>query len=287
MKIGVVFPQIEMPADPGAIKTYAQTAEGLGFDYLLAYDHVLGANPERPDKLVGPYTCEDSFHEPFVLFGYLAALTERLELVTGIIILPQRQTALVAKQTAQVDVLSNGRLRLGFGVGWNHVEYEALNQNFKTRGKRYDEQIPLLRELWTNPLVTFKGEYHTISDAGLNPMPVQQPIPIWFGGRADAALRRAARLGDGWMPAFMPAEQATSYVDKLQGFLAEAGKSLDDFGIDPWITIASYDSPDDWAKQAEAWKALGATHIAINTMNAGFSSVDEHLAAIQQFKEIV
>ncbi|HEX9921222.1 MAG TPA: LLM class F420-dependent oxidoreductase, partial [Anaerolineae bacterium] len=195
MKLGVVFPQTEIGHDPAMIKDYVQTAEGLGYAYLLAYDHVLGANPDRPGGWQGPYTYRDSFHEPLVLYGYLAGLTQTIEFVSGILILPQRQTVLVAKQAAQVDLLSGGCLRLGVGIGWNAVEFEALGQDFHTRGKRIEEQVTLLRELWTKPLVTFEGAGHTISAAGLNPLPVQRPIPIWFGGMADVVLRRTARLG--------------------------------------------------------------------------------------------
>ena len=201
MKYGVVFPQTEYGNDPQAIKDYAQTAEGLGYDYLLVYDHVLGAHPDRLPGLTGPYTNAHPFHEPMVLFGFLAAVTTNLELVTGILILPQRQTALVAKQTAAVDVLSGGRLRLGIGIGWNYVEYDALGKNFRTRGRQVEEQIEVLRKLWTQPLVTHRTDDHNIDNAGILPLPVQRPIPIWFGGVAEPVLKRAARLGDGWMPA--------------------------------------------------------------------------------------
>src|SRR5664279_1385930 len=199
MQIGVVFPQTEIGNDPAAIRDYAQTAEGLGFSHVLAYDHVLGANPQRPGGWSGPYTYLTPFHEVFVLFGYLAAVTQKLGLAAGVIILPQRQTALVAKQAASLDVLSGGRLRLGVGLGWNEVEYTSLNENFHNRGQRIEEQVQLMRRLWTEPLVDFKGKWHTIPDAGLNPRPVQRPIPIGFGGTAEVALRRLARLGDGWI----------------------------------------------------------------------------------------
>src|SRR5215211_2683125 len=197
MRFGVVFPQTEIGADPAAVKEYAQTADELGYTHLLVYDHVLGADTtiaERRDWR-GPYTTEHLFHEPFVLFGYLAGLTQRLELVTGILILPQRQTALVAKQAAEVDVLSGGRLRLGVGVGWNAVEYEGLNENFLNRGARSEEQIAVMRALWSDTAITFKGRWHTIDDAGINPLPVQRPIPVWIGGMAESALRRAGQLG--------------------------------------------------------------------------------------------
>ncbi len=287
MKLGVVFPQTESGHDPAFIKDYAQTAEGLGYDYLLVYDHVLGANPDRPSGWQGPYTHTDTFHEPFVLFGYLAGITQRLELVTGILILPQRQTALVAKQAAQVDLFSRGRLRLGVGIGWNKVEYQALNESFSNRGKRMTEQITLLRQLWGDDLITFEGKYHTIPDAGLNPLPVQRPIPIWFGGSADAALRRMAQLGDGWLPAGrQPDDETKTILAKIQEYLAEAGRDPQTFGLDPWITIAGL-AEDDWAKQAELWRDLGATHIAVNSMKAGLSSPQKHIEVIRRFKVLV
>lgn len=286
MKLGVVFPQTEFPSDPILIRDYAQTAEGLGYDYFLVYDHVLGANPDRPGGWQGPYTHTDSFQEPFVLFGYLAGLTQTIEFVTGILILPQRQTVLVAKQAAQVDVLSGGRLRLGIGVGWNAVEYEALNEDFGNRGRRSEEQIELLQRLWTEELVTFNGKYHTVSDAGLNPMPVQRPIPVWFGGYADATFQRMARLGAGWFPASTPLERAKPMIEKIRGYLADAGRDPAAFGIDPWLSVANR-SRDSWASLAAQWQAAGATHLAVNTMRAGFTSVDEHLAVLRAFKETV
>jgi len=200
LKIGVVYPQTEYGSDPGAIKEYAQTVETLGFTHIVAYDHVLGVNPDRPGGWKGPYTYQSTFQEPFILFSFMAGFTRRIQFTTSIIILPQRQTALVAKQAANLDVLSGGRLRLGVGLGWNQVEYEALNQDFHTRGRRIEEQVTVMRALWTQPLVTFKGRWHDIPDAGLNPLPIQRPIPVWFGGQADPVLQRTARMGDGWMP---------------------------------------------------------------------------------------
>ena len=287
MQRGVVFPQIEIGNDPHAIKDYAQAVEGLGYDYLLVYDHVLGAHPDREPRLTGPYTHEHPFHEPMVLFGFLAAVTRRLQLTTGIIILPQRQTALVAKQAAEVDVLSGGRLRLGIGLGWNYVEYEALGENFKNRGRRVEEQVEVLRKLWTQPLVNFKGAYHVINNAGLNPMPVQRPIPIWFGGSTEPALRRAARLGDGWMPAGRkPDETARDLVAQLEKYLQEAGRDRRNFGIDPWISVAGVPK-DEWRKSVEAWQSLGANHIAVDTMRAGFATPQAHIDAIRSFRDLV
>jgi probable F420-dependent oxidoreductase len=284
MRYGAVFPQIEMPADPVAIRDYAQAVEGMGFDYLLAYDHVLGANPERPGGWRGPYTHANPFHEVFVLFAYLAGLTQRIEFATGILILPQRQTALVAKQAAQVDVLSGGRLRLGVGIGWNKVEYDALGEDFRTRGRRSEEQVRLLRELWTKPLVTFKGEFDSVDDAGLNPMPVQQPIPIWFGGGADTVLRRMAKLGDGWMPNTMLLDRARTLVDALRGYLAENGRDPAAFGIDVRINI-SRQPESEWGEFVAAWRDMGATHIGLSTMGMGFTGVVEHLDALRRFKD--
>jgi probable F420-dependent oxidoreductase len=287
MKYGVVFPQTEFGNDPQAIKEYAQTAEGLGYDYLLVYDHVLGAHPDREPKLTGPYTNAHPFHEPMVLFGFLAAVTTRLELVTGILILPQRQTALVAKQTAEVDVLSGGRLRLGIGIGWNYVEYEALNEDFHTRGRRAEEQIEVLRQLWSQPLVTHTSAHHTISNAGLNPLPIQRPIPIWFGGVAEPVLKRAARLGDGWMPAGRPPDDRVKpYIERLHGYLEEAGRDRARFGIDPWISIQGLEK-DEWHRRVEAWRDLGASHVAVDTMRAGFTSPSAHIAAIRSFREVL
>ena len=204
MKLGVVFPQIEMGADPGAVRAYGQAVEQIGYHHILAYEHVVGANTASRPGWRGPYDIDSVFHEPFVLFGFLAGLTERIEFATGIVILPQRQTVLVAKQAAALDVLSGGRLRLGIGIGWNAVEYEALGTDFHNRGRRCEEQVALLRALWTERAVTFDGKWHRVTDAGIEPLPVQRPIPLWFGGGEERVLRRIARLADGWMPQFQP-----------------------------------------------------------------------------------
>lgn len=286
MKLGVVFPQTEIGHDPAIIKDYVQTAEGLGYAYLLTYDHVLGANPDRPGGWQGPYTYRDSFHEPLVLYGYLAGLTQTIEFVSGILILPQRQTVLVAKQAAQVDLLSGGRLRLGVGIGWNPVEYEALGQDFHTRGKRIEEQVTLLRELWTKPLVTFEGANHVISAAGLNPLPVQRPIPIWFGGMADAVLRRTARLGDGWFPNRPLNDEIKTKLADLRRYLEEGGRNPDDFGIDARLNMGDYPETE-LAHQVEQWRGLGTTHLAVNTMRANLASPQAHIEAIRKFKAIV
>jgi probable F420-dependent oxidoreductase len=283
VKLGVVFPQTEIGPDPGAVRDYVQTVEGLGYDYLMIYDHVLGANPDRPGGWRGPYTHENLFHEVLVVFGYMAAITERLELATGVLILPQRQTALVAKQTAEVDVLSGGRLRLGVGIGWNEVEYVALNEDFHNRGRRIEEQVKLLRELWTKPLVKFEGDHHTIPDAGILPMPVQRPIPIWFGGGADAVLRRLARLGDGWMPNSMPYEKLRASLENLHDYLEQAGRKPKQFGVDVRISI-SKTPQTEWVAEANRLRKLGVTHLCIDTMRNGFTSLDQHLDVLRRFK---
>ena len=284
MHIGLVYPQTEYPADPAAVRDYAQTAEALGFSHILAYDHVLGANPDRPGGWTGPYTYQTPFMEPFVLFSHMAAVTTHLGFATGILILPQRETALVAKQAATLDVLCGGRLRLGIGTGWNEVEYVALGQDFHTRGRRQEEQIEVLRALWTQELVTFKGRWHDIPDAGLNPLPVQRPIPLWFGGHADVVLRRLARLGDGWMPGFRTAAAAAETLATLDGYLAAAGRSRADIGLEPRLHWGDGDL-DALGRTLAGWRAVGATHVSLNTMGAGFDTASGHLAAIRSFAD--
>lgn len=287
MRIGAVFPQTEIGSDPGVIREYVTAVEEMGFDHLVIYDHVVGASvAHRPDWR-GPYTSETLFHEPFVLFGYLAALTTRLELVTGVIILPQRQTVLVAKQAAEVDVLSGGRMRLGVGIGWNEVEYEALGEDFHTRGRRLEEQVEVLRALWTQPVVTYTGKWHTITEAGLNPLPVQRPIPIWFGGVADVAMRRIARMGDGWMPQMPPNERARELVEQLRADIRAAGRSEDAVGIEARLGLGQIRDEAGWTDFARGWRELGATHLDLNTMGSGFTDIGQHLDALRSAKAVV
>jgi probable F420-dependent oxidoreductase len=286
MHIGVTFPQTEIGNDPAAIRDYAQTAEGLGFSHVLVYDHVLGANPDRPGGWSGPYTYQTPFHEVFVLLSYLAGITRTLGLTTGVVILPQRQTALVAKQAASLDVLSDGRLRLGVGLGWNEVEYAALNENFHDRGKRIEEQVTLMRRLWTEPLVDFKGTWHSIPDAGLNPLPVQQPIPVWFGGGAEAALRRIARLADGWINLGRAASDVRPALAQLDHFLEEAGRSRREFGLEARLAYGQGD-PKSWETAVRAWQDEGATHISFNTMGCGFKTPQDHIQAIRKIAKVV
>lgn len=294
MKFGVIYPQTEIGHEPAIVREYAITAERLGYSHITAYEHVLGANPERPGGWSGPYTYLNEFIEPFVLFSFMAAVTSTIELTTGILILPQRQTVLVAKQAACLDVLSGSRLRLGIGIGWNSVEYTALEQNFHNRGKRIEEQVEVLQQLWNQPLVDIRGKWHDIPDAGINPLPVRKNIPIWFGGHADPVLKRAARLGNGWMPNYRDADAAREAIDKLDGYLAELGRIrgnariTDDqrFGLEARIPYGDGD-PNTWLNLVQGWRDVGATHISFNTMGAGFQSAQEHINGIKRFAETI
>jgi probable F420-dependent oxidoreductase len=285
MRIGVVFPQTEIGGDPYYVKDYGQAAEELAFSHILAYDHVIGANPASRPGWKAPYSHLDSFHEPFVLFAYLAGVTRRIEFCTGIIILPQRQTVLVAKQAAALDVLSGGRLRFGIGIGWNAVEYEALGEDFTNRGRRSEEQIEVLRQLWTQEAVTFQGRWHKITDAGINPLPVQRPIPIWFGGSDERALKRLAKFGDGWFPQLRADEKFRAAIEKVRGYATQAGRNPDAIGIEGRISYGQR-SPEEWAKDLAAWKQLGATHVSFNTMKAGLKTSSAHIEAIRRFAKI-
>jgi len=283
VKIGVVFPQTEIGPDRGAVRAYGQRVEELGFTHIHAYDHVLGADPAVHQPWTGPYDVDTTFHEPLVLFGYLAALIS-LELVTGIIILPQRQTALVAKQAAEVDLLTYGNFRLGIGLGWNEVEYEALGKNFSDRGRRMTEQVTMLRRLWTERSVTFAGEYETVTGAGLAPMPIQRPIPIWFGGQSPPAYVRIGRLADGWFPQVPPGEmldEARAVVDQAA---VTAGRDPAQIGMEGRVnwTEAGVDKLLDHVGR---WRAAGASHVSVNTMNAGLGGVDSHLAVLSQIAD--
>ncbi len=284
MQLGVIFPQTEIGADPKGVRDFAQAAEALGYAHVIVFDHVLGADTTYYTNWAGPYAQGDLFHEPFVLYGYLAAVTQKLELVTAVIILGQRQTALVAKQAAAVDVLSGGRLRLGVGIGWNAVEYEALNENFHDRGKRSEEQIAVLRALWTREVVDFHGRWHTITHAGINPLPVQRPIPLWLGGRVEAVVERVGRLADGWFPQFAPDDAGRATIERMHGYARAAGRDPAAIGIEGRISLAE-SGPDAWCRLAEAWRGLGATHLSLNTMRAGLATPDAHIDAIRQFRE--
>lgn len=285
MKLGVIFPQLEIGTDPTAIRDYAQATEGSGYAHLLAYEHVIGVDPDRLDSVDRPYTHESQFHEPLVLFGYLAGLTEHLELVTGILILPQRQTVLVAKQAAEVHLLSAGRLRLGVGVGWNDVEYEALNENFKDRGRRIEEQIALLRALWSKSSISFEGLNHRISKAGINPLPPGGTIPIWMGGMADTVIERAGRIADGWFPQYREPSDLSDGIQKLKESSIAAGRDPEALGVETRVSIEGVETSDiqDAVAIAGQFMEAGATHMTLNTMGAGFTSPREHINAISTF----
>src|SRR6266511_1045326 len=285
MQIGVVFPQIEIGADAGAVRAYAAAVSDLGYRHVLAYDHVVGADPAAYRGWNGPYDIDDTFHEPLVLYGFLAGITS-LELVTGILILPQRQTVLVAKQAAEVDLLTGGRFRLGVGIGWNRVEYEALGQDFSVRGRRIGEQVRLLRRLWTERSVTFEGRYDRVTGVGIAPLPAQRPIPVWFGASSPPALRRAGRLADGWFPQVRPGpklDEAKRIVDKAA---ADAGRDPGSLGIEGRVGGASR-GPDEVAAAVQRWADAGATHVSVSTMAAGFTTVDQHIAALAAVSERV
>jgi probable F420-dependent oxidoreductase len=282
MHIGVVLPQTEIGPDVGGVRAYGQGVESLGYAHLLAYDHVVGADPSVHRGWSGPYDIDTQFHEPFVLFGYLAACTS-LELVTGITILPQRPTALVAKQAAEVDLLTEGRFRLGVGIGWNAVEYEALGQDFSVRGRRIDEQVPLLRQLWTTRSVTVAGRFDRLTGAGIAPPPVQRPIPVWFGGASPKAYARMGRLADGWFPMVQPGPGLDAARATIDEAARGAGRDPGTIGMEGRVDWRG--DVDGLAEQAGRWRAEGATHVSINTMRAGLDTVDDHLEVLARAAE--
>jgi len=286
MKVGAIYPQIELGGDPGAVKAFAQAAEALGYDHIVIYDHVLGADHAgREPELRGPYKNTDPFHEPLITYAYLAGVTERIELVTGVLILPQRQTALVAKQAADVDLFSGGRLRLGVGVGWNWVEFDGLElpDTFKKRGRRQEAQIALMRKLWSEQLIDYKDDFHRIDRAGILPLPKRQ-IPIWLGGSSEIAYDRAARLADGFLISGRSQDYAAKIKTRIEGQLDELGRDRSDFGFE---SIQSYTrGPNRWPEDIAAWQAAGGSHISVVTMSAGFEKVDDHIDAIRKWREV-
>ncbi|HXP78257.1 MAG TPA: LLM class F420-dependent oxidoreductase [Stellaceae bacterium] len=299
MRLGALFPQFEIGADPAAIRDFAEAAEALGYAHITAFDQVIGLNKESRPNWKYVHDAEDMFHELFVLFGFLAALTSRVELVTGVLLLPMRGTAVVAKQAAEVDVLSRGRLRLGIGVGIKPEEFEACGENFKNRGRRADEQIEVLRRLWTAPLITYEGRYHRIGDGGLNPLPVQRPIPIWIGGITDAAIERVARLGDGWLPNFQPDDVGRRAIETMRASARRYGRDPAAIGIEATMTIIDR-TPDQLRAEVEAWRKLGASHITVNTMPERWVEAEQrwnkasighltnptaHIEAIRKFRD--
>ena len=296
MQIGAVFPQTDIGPDAGAMKEYAQAVERMGFTHIMAYDHVIGANTASRPDWKGPYKLESQFMEPLTLFPYLAAVTEKIGFVSGIIILPQRQAVLVAKQAACIDVLCGGRLRLGIGTGWNEVEYEALGAKFSERGRVYEDQIDVLRKLWSNAAVTVKTPHHSITDAGLNPLPVQRPIPIWMGGGTsrirpgadvpEGVLRRIARLADGWIPMWLPNDKGLAWLEKFRGYCREYGRDPAKIGLEGRLDVYLADAAN-WGKTAAAWRAAGATHMTINTMNDGLFGVEQHLRRLEEVQKAI
>ena|SRR6266540_75056 len=285
MQIGVVFPQTEIGADVGGVRAYAEAVQGLGYEHVVAADHVLGADPAGHPSWSGPYTRESMIHEPFALFAFIAGVAPRLGLAPSVIILPQRQATLVAKQAAEIDVLTKGRFRLGVGIGWNPVEYEALGMNFKDRARRFEEQIDLMRRLWTEPVVSYRGAYHTVTSAGLNPLPVQRPIPIWIGASAEPAIKRACRIADGYLP-LRPLDggwQAT--IEKVRGWLREAGREPSAFGVEGRLN-AGAGTPDDWRTTVDEWRGLAATHLSVSTAGVGLGP-DAHVRRLGEVRQVL
>ena len=281
MDIGVVFPQSEIGADVDVIRSYAKDVEAMGYKHWVIYDHVVGADPVVHHPWTGIYDIETEFHEPMVFYGYLAGITA-MDLMTSVIVLPQRQTVLVAKQAAQLDLLTKGRLRFGIGLGWNWVEYDSLGKNFKNRARRFEEQVTLLRRLWSERSVTFEGEWEQVKGIGLCPRPVQRPIPLWMGGNSPGAYRRAGRLGDGWIPDNVrpgpDLERVTAWVKEGA---AEAGRDYSAIGMQGRVKLGHDDeihlTLDDMLKETDAWFEAGCTHVAMNTMYSGLPSLDAHL----------
>ena len=294
MRVGAVFPQLEIGADPDVIATYVRTVEELGYDHLVIFDHVLGADSRRPGGWSGVYDHRSTFHEPFVLYGYLAAVAPGLELVTGVVIAPQRQTALLAKQAAEIDILTGGRFRLGLGIGWNHVEYEALGMDFTNRGKRIEEQVAVLRLLWTEEVVDFKGRWHRVDRAGLNPLPVQRPIPVWMGGGWDRqmrtvvepVLRRIARIADGWFTHLPANEDGRAGMAAFRRVVQEVGRDPTKLPVEGRL-LAARSGVEDWKKGVETFREIGMTGVELNTMGAGYRSIDEHLDALRRFRALI
>jgi len=291
MKCGITFPQLEIGTDPDAIRRFAEGAEEIGYNHIVVPEHILGvADPDRPKSIT--YDHEDTFHESMVLFGHLSAVTSQIRFATGVMVLPQRQTALVAKQAAEVDLLSDGRLSLGVAVGWNEPEFEALGVDFGTRGRRIEEQIEVLRALWTDEVVSYDGRWHEFDGVGINPRPNQQPIPVWIGGGADIVLNRIARMGDGWLTAYESMDVLEEMMDTLREFVEKEGREMSELDIVGRVSF-SEDSPLGVADEEEmeervlAWDELGATHLALRTRDMGLETVEDHLDVAREFKSTV
>ena len=283
MRIGVAVPQQEIASDPAALARFAQGVEELGYAHALVFDHVVGAARDMHPEWDGPYDLSDPFHEPFVLLTWIASQTSRIGLTTGVLILPQRQTVLVAKQAAELDLLSGGRLRLGIGVGWNSVEYESLGYPYGSRGARIEEQVDLLRKLWTQEHVTFQGRWDHVEAVGINPGPIQRPIPLWMGGAAPAVVERAARLADGWMPMIRPDRRGSGVIRAARQRAEERANANWPMGLEGRLTLRLM-SPDAWGSELDAWSGLGATHLTVNTSGLGLRDVDEHLQLLASLR---
>lgn len=290
MKIGVVFPQTEISSDPAVIKEFAQGIEDLGFNHLLAYDHVIGKNTANIPDWNMPYSHQSSFQEPLMLFSFLAGVTSHLSFVTSVIILPQRQTALVAKQAANLDIYCGGRLRLGVGIGWNKVEFDALNEQFDNRARRMEEQIEYLRHCWTEESFIYKSAYHSMDNGGINPLPVQRPIPVWIGGFSEAAMKRAARIGDGWIPYAISADAAESTLQTFRTLVMAEGRDAASVPVENIIfmgkTLADpVRTAEEAAKDARLWQSAGVDYVSLDTMGANLRGVSEHLDTFERFKQ--
>jgi probable F420-dependent oxidoreductase len=288
MQIGAVLPQAEIGTDQASVRDFAQALQDLGYHHIVTSDHVVGADPAGHPGWTRPQRHTSVVHEPFVLFGFIAGAAPKLGLLSNVIIMPQRQTVLVAKQAAEADVLSDGKLRLGLGIGWNTVEFEALNESFKNRGRRFEEQIDVMRKLWTAESISYQGQYHTITAAGIAPLPIQRPIPIWVGATAEAAVKRAALIADGYLP-LAPMAGTGSFaetIERVHGWLREAGRDPAAFGIEARLNAAT-GTPDDWRKVVEEWRGLGASHMGVSTSGAGFTSVDQHIQRLREAREML
>ncbi len=290
MKLGVALPIVDIGGEPDAIRDFAQAAEGIGYQGIAAPDHVLGVNvASRPEWTQPRGRSTDLYHDPFVLFGFLAGCTGIADFSTQVLILPQRQTVLVAKQAACLDVLCGGRFRLGIGVGWNDVEFVGLNEDFHNRGRRSEEQVEVMQALWAEPHVDVKGKWHTIEDAGINPRPASGRVSLWYGGHADVTLRRVVRWGDGWMPlAYGPGDEARAAFDKLRGYAEAAGRDPATIGIDTRVSAAGDEA--QWRADVQTWKSCGVTHLTLaNYYQSGHlhriagRSLADHIAAMTRY----
>jgi len=284
MQLGAVLSQGEVATDPDALRAYIHAVDALGYDFLVVSDHVVGSDPNAHPELERVYPIEAYLHEAMTLLAFIAGVAPRLGLLTSVIILPQRQTVLAAKQAVEIDLLTGGRFRFGVGIGWNPVEFEALGIPFRSRARRFEEQIALMRRYWTERLVTFAGNFDRATTAGLNPLPVQRPIPVWVGAHTEPAVRRATRIADGYLP-LRPLEGGwDATMERIDGWLAEAGRTRASFGIEGRVD-AGQGTPDGWNETAAMWRRFGASHLSVAT--GGVGGVDAHVARLRQVRAIV